>query len=763
MFFVMADEEALRAMATRHGQLMLRVVTAILAGGGALLLAGFVPTFAGGEECSVAKLALPIAGSNLAQPADRAEALPEGAVGRLGSGRLRIGNSAFALLPGGKQIIALSPEGLVRKFDANSGKLLEQLQITDRSMVYPACFAPAKLSRDGTLGTLFECSDGDFRDGAFYITILNIKTGKVINRYQTSPGVRSTNYQLAPDGKHLAFVEDLNRNPNPLTLWLYDFELGKRKKVGNPAEEGSRLDFSPDGKRIFLSSSTSIVCYDVEAQREAWTLPRSVRPVFASDSKAFVSDLYLPGPSTNDILQFVIVDIDPISGKPTETVKSYEGFKKDPNADFVIAPDNRTLVMNCHREIILYDFRANKVTRRFPMPDSHGDGYGPAMSEVSADGRTVLTNDGYLQRWDLKSGKGLFEPPSESGLGPVMYVAYNPEGTHLMSFSGRFTLTKWDTTTGKRTALKRLHPEALHFATTEGFRSVSKGFNDQFSPDLNINDSVAGKILRTIHFGPGQGTLHTFGLTANGKKLLTIHGPPDAKAPTSQVRSFDVASGRMLSHFDIKCTHEFSSPPFSPCGRWVVLNGKIYDAATGVEQFTPRTESNERLLPIRFGLSAKLWFSTDSRLLAGRLEQGNGQNYEAHALAVWELATGKVLARFPNTNWVDQVAISPDNCSISFADGAGIRTRDLLNGSLTASHTRNDVSGGMDQNPWLPTRSIVFSPDSSTLATGHLDGSIFFWRARADKLSVQRITTAADLKRPGPIWPANRRSLGGPR
>src|SRR5205807_7695575 len=44
------------------------------------------------------------------------ESLPEGAVARFGSARLRIGNSAFALTPDGEVIVAVAPEGIVRKF-----------------------------------------------------------------------------------------------------------------------------------------------------------------------------------------------------------------------------------------------------------------------------------------------------------------------------------------------------------------------------------------------------------------------------------------------------------------------------------------------------------------------------------------------------------------------------------------------------------------------------------------------------------------------
>src|SRR5207253_1169355 len=57
-----------------------------------------------------------------ARPATR---LPAGAVARFGWSPLRIGNSAYALAPDGKTVVAVSPEGIVRRFDASNGRLLE--------------------------------------------------------------------------------------------------------------------------------------------------------------------------------------------------------------------------------------------------------------------------------------------------------------------------------------------------------------------------------------------------------------------------------------------------------------------------------------------------------------------------------------------------------------------------------------------------------------------------------------------------------------
>src|SRR5581483_12377373 len=76
------------------------------------------------------------------------EALPNGAVARLGWSPLRIGNAAFALTPDGRTIVTVTPQGLVRRFDANTGQLLESRLLVERNDVDPVGQSYAHLSAD---------------------------------------------------------------------------------------------------------------------------------------------------------------------------------------------------------------------------------------------------------------------------------------------------------------------------------------------------------------------------------------------------------------------------------------------------------------------------------------------------------------------------------------------------------------------------------------------------------------------------------------
>ena len=159
-------------------------------------------------------------------------------------------------------------------------------------------------------------------------------------------------------------------------------------------------------------------------------------------------------------------------------------------------------------------------------------------------------------------------------------------------------------------------------------------------------------------------------------------------------------------------------PPFSPCGRWVVIDGKVRHIGTGRELFQPAGERSERLSRGERWSPAPVWFSADSRLLAGRLQRiaADGKRND-DTIAVWELASGKLLARFPGARLVAQVAFSPDSSTIAFVDGWGIHFHDLLTGKQLAAYEAPDIVCTL--LIWPAARALVFAPDGRSLATGH--------------------------------------------
>jgi hypothetical protein len=269
--------------------------------------------------------------------------------------------------------------------------------------------------------------------------------------------------------------------------------------------------------------------------------------------------------------------------------------------------------------------------------------------------------------------------------------------------------------------------------THDGLRAVR--INTVESPHQAIvSDPVAGKPLHTVVWTQPKEVdvngLRAYTLTANGKTLLVVHEEGSENARKSYVTACDVASGRRLVRFAVPGNFHFFFPrsPFSPCGRWVVLDGQVYHAGTGTKLFAPSGEPDERLVPDNWvEQCGPAWFSEDGRLMAGLLRKKGEKSAAKDTLAVWELASGEMLARFPKAGFVAQVAFAPDGRTIAQLDGRGIRLDDLRTGKRLAEYAAPDVVCELVDRG-CGTQTLVFAPDGRTLATGHQDGTVLLWK-----------------------------------
>jgi hypothetical protein len=157
----------------------------------------------------------------------------------------------------------------------------------------------------------------------------------------------------------------------------------------------------------------------------------------------------------------------------------------------------------------------------------------------------------------------------------------------------------------------------------------------------------------------------------------------------------------------------------------VVLGGKVHHVGSGAALFTPEGGPGVRLVPGGRWDPNPVWFSGDGRLLAGRLARKAGG--QADTVAVWELASGAVLARFPNAGRVAQVAFAPDGRTVALLDGWGVRVHDLLAGKQLAAYPAPDVRCDVTDRG-CGSQTLAFAPDGRTLATGHLDGTVLLWK-----------------------------------
>jgi hypothetical protein len=111
-------------------------------------------------------------------------------------------------------------------------------------------------------------------------------------------------------------------------------------------------------------------------------------------------------------------------------------------------------------------------------------------------------------------------------------------------------------------------------------------------------------------------------------------------------------------------------------------------------------------------------------------------------IQVGDAATGRAGRRI-QTDWVGQLAFSPDGRYLAAADLNGLRLWELATGEVVWRQKAHQRMRGSYGDSFASC--LAFAPDGRTLATGHLDSTILLWSAAPPGGA----STAADLPR---LW-----------
>ncbi|HEY7425531.1 MAG TPA: WD40 repeat domain-containing protein [Gemmataceae bacterium] len=579
--------------------------------------------------------------------------LPEGAIARLGSLRLRHEHPllAAASAPDGKILATAGMDRQIFCWDPVTGKEVRRVPIN-----FPGRMWGLRFSGDGK--SLIVAGD----NGAF--RVVDAVTGA--EQRKLDPPEHGIIYALdvSRDGKTAVTIQD----PGNLAVW--DLAAGERlhEFKGLTGVRQSRNDLmalTPDGKQLVRPQADgSLHLMDVASGKKvlAFEMPPKQPGMLAnrpSQKIAITPDgRYLAyGNSENAA---VLCDLK--TGKRVRELASLPSGL----TTLAFTPDSRFLVVGGHTSLRVFGVISGKEIRNISKPP----GVYTALL-FSCDGRTMAafgleSNTAFghtIDLWDVAAGRQRLPPVGHQS--PLYSLVFFPDGKRLASVASGGELLMWDIAAGRvlahRSALSLRvgsigvagDGETLQFLGTDGavhhwdplggreerqqmlFRSAVNQLTlspdarsvaattFQPAPQLLLWNLKADKAARQLDL-PNKVEINQFQFSLGSRRLAAV-------CSDGAVRLWDRSSGGLVKEMKGEVSrrdHTLSLIALAGDGRSVAL----FDGQVHIREIA---SGGERL---QISCSGAVAYSPDSRFLACGQEDGG--------IIVFGTATGKPLARW---------------------------------------------------------------------------------------------------------------------
>jgi len=481
-----------------------------------------------------------------------------------------------AFSPDGSKVASSGRDGNVRVWNSRSGKELLTLPVgNNATFLLGVAFSP-----DGT--RLAVGSDNGFNR----VIVWDAHTGEVV--LGGSMGYMGTPFDIAfsPDGK-LGATAGENQKVN---VWdamtgqvLYTFS-GHTGTING-------ITFSPDGKYMATASEDRTArIWEVAPPKELAYFPfvdsNGVDPTqlgwawfvnYSSDGTRFLTT-YMD----HDARIW-----DASSGEELLKLKGFEGNYYADRTFFspdgkLVAAGGIDLISNdkaiTDRAIIVWDAQTGKQFVRLVGLE----GFDQISFAFSPDGTHIagaIRDNGKIIIWDVKNGKvslTIEGPPSG-----ILWIAYSPDGKHLITGHKDGNGIIWDTATGQKTFTLSQHEQVSYVAYSPDGKRVALA---SLFGTISIWDASTGKEL--LRFKAHKGWIGQFAFSPDGKYLATV------SVADGLVRMWNATSGLILWTLPVD-TEGVGGVEFSPDGKHLAVgaNSGIYIFVVPVQDLITFAES----------------------------------------------------------------------------------------------------------------------------------------------------------------------------
>jgi RNA polymerase sigma factor (sigma-70 family) len=670
--------------------------------------------------------------------------LPAGALARLGTLRHRAANSTLAVTPDGKTVVAAGDGMVIRTFDATTGQSKATLSLSAPQTMNTTLSANARY----LAGIAWEGR------GLQWIGVWATAGGDRVARLELKQPAAALS--LAPNRDRLAYIEGFHSfPPSPQRLCVWDFKSGKgpqildtfiKKKDPRRSFGEQRTCFSADGTRLLAHQQDGyFCCWDLAKGKRLWAkeLPYLKYFFFHPDGEHLVV-----APKGTGYEIWKVADGTNI---PERRWSGVDGQDKWSYWPVGISRDGKVVAFfQGQRRVILWDMKRNTAIATLDDPlrakDEPAVGFWavPTNFAFTPDGTGFAWRSSTVQYWSVKTGKPAWPATWDKGhTEAINNLCFTPDGASLVSTAEDSTVYVWElANAAPRLRLQKGFGGLLAISPDSKTLVISTG--DRQSP-LQGWDLATGKpsvTLRDAKECPEYGSSSDrHAVVSKDGKLMT--------ATDNSLGGTFIPTGRYLTTWDLKSGKRIgrerigsrtATNALSPAGDLVAIfetnrpneGVRILATATGKEtmHFSGVLTKSYRAGVVQ----CDMVFSPRRRFLATHCSinrHRGGAPAEAHDLQVWDLQTGKLLARIPVNDPV-RFAFGADERSMVVA------TPDAL-GFFELSTRKIGHRIGMPRSaPSHPSSgfatALAVSPGGRTVATGHHDGTILLWDTRPGPL-----------------------------
>jgi RNA polymerase sigma factor (sigma-70 family) len=598
--------------------------------------------------------------------ADRyGDALPPGAVARLGTVRFRSGGAPWiAFLPGDKALMTVG-ERTFSFWDVATGK--ETRFRAD--MGWGSAYA---LSPDGKVLAVAVRGDDSTID------LWEVAGGKRLRRLRGHQGGSIRAVAFAADGRTLVSGSE------DKTVRVWDTATGQEVRRIEAGASVLAAAVAPDGKTLASAGwevASTVRLHETATGKELrrFQVPMPVfEVVFAPDGKTLAALEPENGGSPESKVHLWDVATGQVRRLPPQTHRVWGA---------AFSPDGKTLATAHQETFHLWDLATGKALARFEGKSCYTIGL-----TFSGDGKTLATHgDNTIRLWDVATGKEV-PCPGDGHRGPVEALAFLPDGKTLVTVGQDHGLRHWEAATGKEVR------QFQGIVGTNGGRSFAAGgkvLSFRVGSEARACDPATGKELCRVTC---PGTVYHTALTPDGKTLAVNAGGRDPR-----VRVVEAATGKERGALP-PYEEYVAAIAFSPGGEVLAVGVedhtvRLVDAATGDE--IHKLQSS--------GTVTTLTFAPDGKTLAV---------IDKDSVRLWEVATGKERARLPGRESRGELAFSPDGTVLALGGEDGTVR-------LYRAATGKELGRLRGHRAWISC--LAFSADGKTLASGSHDTTALVW------------------------------------